>query len=113
MNTFFPKDSIENLFMVSDFTLILYVFLVGLELNPSNVFQKKRKYPFYIGFVSVFIPFCIGLAMSFILKDEDHIHGTKNTITHMLYFGLVLSISVNIYLIIIINIIIIIICIKI
>ncbi|ORY50161.1 hypothetical protein LY90DRAFT_702963 [Neocallimastix californiae] len=68
MNTFFPKDSIENLFMVSDFTLILYVFLVGLELNPS-------------------------LAMSFILKDEDHIHGTKNTITHMLYFGLVLSIS--------------------
>jgi len=83
--------------MISDFTLVLYIFLVGLELNPSNVFQKKRKYPFYIGFTSVFFPFFIGLGMSFILKNEDNIHGTKDTLTHTLYFGLVLSVSVNIY----------------
>ncbi|ORY52769.1 Sodium/hydrogen exchanger, partial [Neocallimastix californiae] len=90
---FFPEDSIDNLYMISDFTLVLYIFLVGLELNPSNVFQKKRKYPFYIGFTSVFFPFFIGLGMSFILKNEDNIHGTKDTLTHTLYFGLVLSVS--------------------
>eukprot|EP00833_Pecoramyces_ruminatium_P012088 jgi/Orpsp1_1/1186120/evm.model.c7180000097033.1 len=91
--TFFPQESEDNLYMLSDFTLILYVFLVGLELNPSNVFQKKRKYPFYIGFASVFFPFVIGLGMSYILKDSDHISGNRDNITHMLYFGLVFSIS--------------------
>jgi len=79
--------------MISDFTLLLYVFMVGLELNPSHVFPKKRKYPLYIGFASVLFPFIIGLLTSFILNDEDNIHGTKRTITHMLYIGLVLSIS--------------------
>jgi len=90
---FFPYESIDNLYMISDFTLVLYVFLVGLELNPSNVFQKKRKYPLYIGFSSVIFPFVIGMGMSFILKDEDNIHDTKRNVTHMLYFGLVLAIS--------------------
>ena len=92
---FFPAESIENLYMISDFTLVLYIFLVGLELNPSTVFQPKRKYPLYIGFISVFFPFIIGLGMSFILKDEDNIYGTKRNITHMVYIGLVLSISVS------------------
>jgi len=81
--------------MISDFTLLLYVFMVGLELNPSHMFPKKRKYPLYIGFVSVFFPFIMGLGTSFILNDEDNINGNKRTITHMLYIGLVLSISVR------------------
>ncbi|ORX42141.1 hypothetical protein BCR36DRAFT_416271 [Piromyces finnis] len=90
---FFPGDSIENLYMISDFTVVLYIFLIGLELNTSSVFQPKRKYPLYIGFISVFFPFITGLGMSFIFKDEDNVNGTRHTITHMLYIGLVLAIS--------------------
>ncbi|OUM67212.1 hypothetical protein PIROE2DRAFT_5366, partial [Piromyces sp. E2] len=65
---FFPQESIENLYMISDFTVVLYIFLIGLELNPS-------------------------LGMSFLLNNEDDIHSTRRIITHMLYIGLVFAIS--------------------
>jgi Kef-type K+ transport system membrane component KefB len=62
----FPEDSLIQLQVVAEMGLILYLFLVGLELDPQMLLNNWRKAG-SIALVGMAVPFALGVAISPIL----------------------------------------------
>lgn len=64
----FPAASLPRLKLVADFGLMLYLFLVGMELDPITVargFKKSSK----ISIAGIILPFGAGIGVSKVLYD--------------------------------------------
>jgi Kef-type K+ transport system membrane component KefB len=62
----FPKASLGNLQMVSQVGLILFMFVVGMELNLESL-RKKAKAAIVISHASILIPYLLGVVLSLAL----------------------------------------------
>ncbi|KAJ1548181.1 K(+)/H(+) antiporter [Nowakowskiella sp. JEL0078] len=67
-NTLFPASSLPSLSLVANIGLILFLFLVGLELDPRSL-RENYKQSLVISFAGVVIPFAISVGASKILYD--------------------------------------------
>lgn len=61
----FPVDSIPRLELVADFGLILYIFMVGLELDPEKVLSSYKKY-YLVSILGIVFPFLAALGFSYL-----------------------------------------------
>lgn len=87
----FPKDSLGNLQFLSQIGLILFMFIVGLELDLS-VLQKRAGKAIVISHASIVFPYLLGVALSYFLYREyapDHIP----FIAFALFMGIAMSIT--------------------
>jgi Kef-type K+ transport system membrane component KefB len=57
--TVFPDESLGRLKLVADFGLVLYLFLVGMELDPHKV-AKDFKKSSAISIAGIILPFGLG-----------------------------------------------------
>lgn len=65
----FPKDSMDNLKVMSQFGLILFMFIVGMELD-LKVLRNKANDAVVISHASIVIPFALGIALAYFLYDS-------------------------------------------
>ena len=60
-NAIFPTASMPNLSLVANLGLILFLFLVGLEVN-LRMFLSNWRVAFSVGLAGMFLPFALGCA---------------------------------------------------
>ncbi|KAK6092032.1 K(+)/H(+) antiporter [Batrachochytrium dendrobatidis] len=65
----FPKSSLPILNIVANFGLVLFLFLVGLELDPTKLISQFKKSA-AISLAGIALPFAAGVGVSKILYDR-------------------------------------------
>ncbi|KAJ1822656.1 hypothetical protein LPJ56_000643 [Coemansia sp. RSA 2599] len=87
----FPEPSLVNLNLVANFGLVLFLFMVGLELDP-RVLKRNVKHCVMISIAGMALPFALGIASSYALyhvlmdeKGEFHIF--------LLFLGVAMAIT--------------------
>lgn len=62
----FPASSLNNLQMLSQVGLILFMFVVGMELDVNAV-KRKIGATLFISNASILLPFCLGVLLAYLL----------------------------------------------
>lgn len=88
--TLFPKDSLGNLQFLSQIGLILFMFVIGMELD-LKVLKNKAHDAVVISHASIIIPFTLGLGLAYFIY-----HSFAPPSVEFLSFGLFLGIAMSI-----------------
>lgn len=88
--TLFPSDSLHNISLLSQFGLILFMFVIGMELELEEIKKKFRK-TLIISHAGIIIPFVLGALLSIPLFASYS--GTQG---ELLPFALFIGISMSI-----------------
>ncbi len=86
----FPAESLGNLHFLSQIGLILFMFVIGMELD-LKVLQNKAKDAVIISHASIIIPFTLGLILAYFIYDQFAPSGVEFS-----SFGLFLGIAMSI-----------------
>ena len=86
----FPAESLGNLHFLSQIGLILFMFVIGMELD-LKVLQNKAKDAVIISHASIIIPFTLGLILAYFIYDQFAPVGVEFS-----SFGLFLGIAMSI-----------------
>lgn len=87
----FPKESLGNLQFLSQIGLILFMYIVGMELDLS-VLRKKAHDAVVISHASIIIPFALGIGLSYFIYREFAPEGVQFT-SFALFIGIAMSIT--------------------
>lgn len=87
----FPKESLGNLQFLSQIGLILFMYIVGMELDLS-VLRKKAHDAVVISHASIIIPFALGIGLSYYIYQEFAPHGVP-FISFALFIAIAMSIT--------------------
>lgn len=87
----FPAKSLGNLQFLSQIGLILFMFVVGMELD-LQVIKKKAKDAVVISHASIIIPFALGVALSYFVYTRFAPQGV-NFLSFALFMGIAMSIT--------------------
>ena len=86
----FPKESLGNLQFLSQIGLILFMYVVGMELDLS-VLKNKAKDAVVISHASIIIPFTLGIILAYFIYQDFAPSGVE-----FASFGLFLGIAMSI-----------------
>ncbi|MGL2965292.1 cation:proton antiporter [Flavobacterium sp. XGLA_31] len=86
----FPKDSLPNLQFLSQIGLILFMFMVGMELD-LKLLKKATHKAVVVSHASIIIPFAMGMALAYSIYQTYAPDGV-----HFLSFGLFMGIAMSI-----------------
>lgn len=87
----FPVGSLENLNVLSQIGLILFMFIVGMELDLS-VLKNRAKEAIVISQFSIIFPFALGMVLAFYLFQSFSPLGTQ-FLPYALFIGIAMSIT--------------------
>ncbi|ESU25212.1 Na+/H+-exchanging protein [Flavobacterium enshiense DK69] len=90
-NALFPAASLGNLQFLSQIGLILFMFVVGMELD-LKVLQNKAKEAVIISHASIVIPFTLGLVLAYFIFQQFAPDGVE-FISFALFTGIAMSIT--------------------
>jgi len=85
----FPKESLTILNVFAQIGIIFFMFIIGLELDPT-LFKSQIKSSAIISFVSIVFPFGLGIAASVYLAQ---IQDTEWTYSLGIFIGVALAIT--------------------
>ena len=85
----FPVESLPNLRFLSQIGLILFMFIVGMELD-TRLLRKQAFEALIISHASILIPFTMGIFLSFYLYQ---VYGQTDFISFALFMGIAMSIT--------------------
>lgn len=94
-NAIFPAAAMPNLTLVANVGLILFLFLVGLEVN-MRMFTSNWRVALSVGLAGMALPFGLGCAIAWGLYEQfKGDPGTKPISfgVYMLFIGTALSVS--------------------
>ncbi|KAG0260524.1 K(+)/H(+) antiporter [Mortierella polycephala] len=91
-DTIFPPDGLPYLNLVSNIGLVMFLFLVGLELDPALV-MKRAKFALGITFAGMVLPLGVGAAVSYVLYSELGPDTTVGFGQFLLFCGVAMSIT--------------------
>lgn len=86
----FPAKSIGNLQILSQIGLILFMFVIGMELD-LKVLRSKAHDAIVISHASIIIPFALGMGLAYFIYKHFALNGVP-----FASFGLFLSIAMSI-----------------
>jgi Kef-type K+ transport system membrane component KefB len=86
----FPLESLGNLKMLSQVGLILFMFVIGMELD-LKVLKNKANEAVVISHASIVIPFALGIGLSYYIYNQFAPVGVE-----FLSFGLFMGIAMSI-----------------
>lgn len=86
----FPEHSLGNLGLLSQIGLVLFMFVVGMELD-LKVLQKQAHEAVVISHASIIVPFALGLGLAYFVYNSFAPRGVP-----FVSFGLFLGISMSI-----------------
>jgi Kef-type K+ transport system membrane component KefB len=87
----FPESSLPRLFFVSNIGLILFMFIVGLELDLRSL-ASRAKSALLISHFSIILPFVLGAGLALFLFGEFGPHGF-GFLSFALFMGVSMSIT--------------------
>jgi Kef-type K+ transport system membrane component KefB len=87
----FPVESLTNLRFLSQIGLILFMFIVGIELD-SRLVRKQAFEAVIISHASILIPYTLGVMVSFFLYDK-YATGQTDFYSFALFMGIAMSIT--------------------
>ena len=90
-NFLFPIESLTNINLLSQFGLILFMFVIGMELDMGAV-RKKFRETIIISHTSIIVPFFLGILAAYFIYDT---YAYKETpfLTFALFIGIAMSIT--------------------
>ncbi|KAF9321420.1 K(+)/H(+) antiporter [Podila horticola] len=91
-STIFNPQSLPFLNLVSTIGLVLFLFLVGLELDPALV-VKRARFALGISFAGMALPLGVGAAVSYVLYEELGPDTTVGFGQFLLFCGVAMSIT--------------------
>ncbi len=87
----FPVDSLGNLQFLSQIGLILFMFVIGMELD-LKVLQNKAKEAVVISHASIIFPFALGIGLAYFVYYKFAPEGVK-FLSFSLFMGIAMSIT--------------------
>ncbi|MGC3978295.1 MAG: cation:proton antiporter [Paludibacteraceae bacterium] len=87
----FNPTSLNNLYILSQIGLILFMFTVGMELNIGEL-KTRIKQTFVISQSSIIIPFALGMITAFFIY-EKYAPENINFLSFALFIGISMSIT--------------------
>ncbi len=89
--TLFPKESLGNLQFLSQIGLILFMFVVGMELDLKAL-KNKAHDAVVISHASIIFPFALGMGLAYFIYDTFAPAGIPFT-AFALFLGIAMSIT--------------------
>ncbi|MNK21121.1 High-affinity Na(+)/H(+) antiporter NhaS3 [compost metagenome] len=89
--TLFPVESLSNLQFLSQIGLILFMFIIGMELD-LNVLRNKAHDAVVISHASIVIPFTLGISLAYFLY-LFHPPTNVEFLSYSLFIGISMSIT--------------------
>lgn len=87
----FPADSLGNISFLSQVGLILFMFIVGMELD-IKVLKTRASNAVLISHASIIFPFALGIILSYFIY-EHFTHQHVSFISFALFMGIAMSIT--------------------
>lgn len=87
----FPVASLGNLQFLSQVGLILFMFVIGMELDV-NMIRKQARGAVIISHASIIIPYTLGMGLAYYLFIE-HAPDTTSFLSFALFMGIAMSIT--------------------
>lgn len=87
----FPKESLSNLQFLSQIGLILFMFVVGMELD-LNVLKKKANEAVIISHASIVFPFALGVGLAYFVYQSFAPEGIQ-FLSFALFMGIAMSVT--------------------
>ena len=91
MTFLFPASSLETLRLLSQIGVVLFMFIVGMELNVRQL-REKGSAAVMISHASIIVPFLLGAALSLFLYRDLAPPGTSFN-AFALFIGVAMSIT--------------------
>jgi Kef-type K+ transport system membrane component KefB len=90
-NFLFPKSSFDTFEVLSTLGLVLFLFLIGMELDLGKLY-RQRTTALLASTMSILVPFAIGLALAPSLHLRFAAQGTAS-LPFLLFIGIAMSIT--------------------
>lgn len=91
--TLFPPSSLAMLAAVSQFGLVLYMFVVGMHLSAPLIRHAYRG-AMLISSAGVIVPFALGAALAYVLYADGRFFAARVSMVHaMMYLGAAMSVT--------------------
>nr|AUN35623.1 Na+/H+-exchanging protein [uncultured bacterium] len=87
----FPKESLGNLQFLSQVGLILFMYIIGMELD-LKMLKNKAKDVVIISHASIIIPFAMGMALAYFIYERFAPAGIRFS-SFSLFMGIAMSIT--------------------
>jgi Kef-type K+ transport system membrane component KefB/nucleotide-binding universal stress UspA family protein len=87
----FPKESLGIMQMIAQLGVVLFMFLVGLELDPK-LLRGRGHTSVAISHTSIVVPFLLGTGLAFYMKDDFSSPAVPMT-AFALFMGVAMSIT--------------------
>jgi Kef-type K+ transport system membrane component KefB len=87
----FPEKSLGNLQFLSQIGLILFMFVIGMELD-LKILKNKAKDAVVISHASIIFPFALGIGLAYFIYDQ-FAPGHINFLSFALFMGIAMSIT--------------------
>jgi Kef-type K+ transport system membrane component KefB len=87
----FPKESLGNLQFLSQFGLIMFMYVIGMELD-LNILKGKANDAIVISHASIIIPYFLGMALAYFLYT-DYAPDNISFTSFALFMGIAMSIT--------------------
>lgn len=87
----FPKESLGNLQFLSQIGLILFMFVIGMELD-LKVLKNKANDAVVISHASIVFPFALGISLAYFIYNKFAPEGVE-FLSFSLFMGIAMSIT--------------------
>lgn len=87
----FPPESLGNLYILSEIGLVLFMFVIGMELN-FGMLKNKMGSTFVISHASIIIPYFMGMLFAYFVYEEFAAAQT-DYLSFALFIGISMSIT--------------------
>jgi Kef-type K+ transport system membrane component KefB len=87
----FPEGSVQRLYFLSQIGILLFMFIVGLELD-TKLLRSKARSIVVISQASIAAPFTLGIGLAFMLFADYGPHD-KGALEFALFMGIAMSIT--------------------
>jgi Kef-type K+ transport system membrane component KefB len=91
LQVIFPRQSLGALNIVSQIGLVLFMFLVGLEIDP-RLLKERGTAPLWIGWIGIAVPFGAGIASGSLLP-ASYAGPAASPVSLALFLGVAMSVT--------------------